>query len=566
MLKSLLVENFIIVEHLNLEFKDGLQILSGETGAGKSILVGAIQLSLGGIVRAGMLFDKSKVANIETCFKVDPENKALFQLIEKYEIEAEDNEIYFRKEISISLRGKSFINGRRVSNSIIKEFNAVLLDFHGQRDQQKLFDVEYQLELLDKYGDLEDIRNSYQHKYQELLQKTDKLKKLRSKEKEQLEKMKLYEYQLNEINSFDLKESEDVNLQQEMHLLNHAEEIIKTSANLEYEVYEQENSIYDAINNFIFQLANYEKDNQSIAKAVISLRESANNLEEAVEQIRDIQSSIDLDQDRLEHVEERLNEINKLKMKYKMELPGIMEYSIKIESDLTSFSSYSKNIKILEEEIINNLKNLQIRAEKLSSKRKKAAKKLEKELEQNVRKLAIPDASFQIKFDKERIESVLSINDFGINGIDSLEFYFSANKGKEVQPLKDSASGGELSRFLLAIKKILADKLSSRSVIFDEIDTGIGGKTADLLGEFIADISKYHQVICITHLAQIAAYANSHYAIYKKASKQKTVVDIMILNSVDRKKEIARMFSGSDTDIALQYADEIINKKRERVK
>ena len=561
MLKSLSVLNFIIVNKLELEFKQGLQILTGETGAGKSILVGAIQLSLGGKVRAGMLFDKSRPAVVETAFEIDKANDALINLIKKYDFDTGESEVFFRKEISTNLRGKSFINGRRVSNSIIKEFNAVLLDFHGQRDQQKLFDTDYQLELLDKFGDLENDRDAFTDAYLKIEQQSKELKKLQKKEADQQEKMQLYEYQLNEISGFQLQENEDNILQQEMNFLEHAKDIITTANQMEQEIYEQENSIFDSINNFIYRLSIFSDDNKQIAKTVSLLQESAANIEEAIEEIRDVQNFIELDIDRQEVVKDRLDAINMLKMKYKMKVNEILSYEQKIAEEMTSFSSDSEHIKQLSTQLEQDLHNLYLLGLDLSTKRKNAAEKLNKELEENVRKLAIQDATFEIKFDKVSKYTSFCFSDFRLTGLDSLEFYFSANKGKEVQPLKDSASGGELSRFLLAIKKILADKLSKRAIIFDEIDTGIGGKTAALLGEFISRISQHHQVICITHLAQVAAYADDHYAIFKKEEDSKTVVDIAYLDKDKRKQEIARMMSGSDSEIALKYANELINKR-----
>ena len=565
MLKSLMIDNFIIVDKLELDFSSGLQVLTGETGAGKSILVGAIQLSLGGKVRSGMLFDKKRSAIIETSFFADKENTELVKLIKKYEIEIEDDEIFFRKEISTNLRGKSFINGRRVSNNIIKEFNQVLLDFHGQRDQQKLFDIEYQLELLDKYGGLEKDRNEFKTKYLQIEQQQNELRKLEKKEKEYQDKIQLYQYQLSEISGFQLQPNEDVILQQEMNLLEHAEDILNTASQMEQEIYEQENSIFDSLSNYIFRLSNFTQDNEQISRAVSLLEDCTANLEDAVIEIRDIQNSIELDSEHQKEVQERFDAINLLKMKYKMNIDEILDYEKQISEDIHKFSSNSEQIRKLSTELEKSLKDLYNLGIKLSNKRKKIAKKLTKELEENMRLLAINDAVFDIKFDKVVGKSDLCLSDFKLTGLDELEFYFSANKGKEVQPLKDSASGGELSRFLLAIKKLLANKLSKRAIVFDEIDTGIGGKTAALLGNYISEISSFHQVICITHLAQIAAYADKHFAIYKKEDKNRTVVDISFLDDNERKKEIARMMSGSDSDIALKYANELINKKGELI-
>jgi len=414
---------------------------------------------------------------------------------------------------------------------------------------------------LDKYANLEKERDDFGQSYQKVKQQMSELKKLREHEANQREKMELYKYQINEIEEFQLQADEDDKLQHELNFLNHAEEIITISESIEQEFYEQDNSVYDLINNYIFKLVNYQQDNQQVAKAVSLLQDSAANLEEAIEEMRAIQDFVDLDKDRLKQVEERLDAINLLKMKYQMNVNDILNYGEKIKEDLASFSSYSDKISDLAQKQQKDLLSLQKQAQKLSAKRQKAAKKFAQELEENIKNLAIADATFQIKFDKAINMTNLGIKDFKSDGLDIIEFYFSANKGKEMQPLKDSASGGEISRFLLAVKKILAEKLTPRAVIFDEIDTGVGGKTAELLGKFISDISEYHQVICITHLAQIAAFGDGHFLVYKKSEKDKTVVDINFLEKAKRKKEIARMISGSETEIALKYAGEIIKKQ-----
>ena len=414
---------------------------------------------------------------------------------------------------------------------------------------------------MDKYANLEKERDDFGQSYQKVKQQISELKKLREHEANQREKMELYKYQINEIEEFQLQADEDDKLQHELNFLNHAEEIITISESIEQEFYEQDNSVYDLINNYIFKLVNYQQDNQQVAKAVSLLQDSAANLEEAIEEMRAIQDFVDLDKDRLKQVEERLDAINLLKMKYQMNVNDILNYGEKIKEDLASFSSYSDKISDLAQKQQKDLLSLQKQAQKLSAKRQKAAKKFAQELEENIKNLAIADATFQIKFDKAINMTNLGIKDFKSDGLDIIEFYFSANKGKEMQPLKDSASGGEISRFLLAVKKILAEKLTPRAVIFDEIDTGVGGKTAELLGKFISDISEYHQVICITHLAQIAAFGDGHFLVYKKSEKDKTVVDINFLEKAKRKKEIARMISGSETEIALKYAGEIIKKQ-----
>jgi len=485
------------------------------------------------------------------------------ELLSKYELEHSENEVFLQREISTVLRGKSFLNGRRISNSIVKEFREILLDFHSQRDQQKLFKENVQLEILDKFGNLEYQRDEFEKDFKILQSKIKELEKLQEQEKAAQERIKLYEYQAEEVEETDLKIGEDEKLQNELNLLNHAEEIMNLSSLLEQEIYEKENSVYDIINSFVHKLSSFEDDNSHIKKAISSLQESLGNLDDTISEIRLVQNVINLDRLRLEEVEERLNAINSIKAKYKMNVPEILDYCSKIKGEIFSFTSVKNKILKIQLEIDKVSKELWKKANILTKKRKEAAKILEGEIKTNIHKLAIPEARIKIKFDKELTKKDFTnvLSGLTYSGQDKIEIFFSANIGVKMQPFKFAASGGELSRFLLTIKKILSDKLDKKTIIFDEIDIGLGGKTAELLGEFIFNISKFHQVICITHLPQIASYAKDHFLIDKKSGMNLTEVEIKKIDKTERKQEIARMLAGSKTELALKHAAEILSLK-----
>ncbi|NQV18075.1 MAG: DNA repair protein RecN [Armatimonadetes bacterium] len=564
MITNLNIKNFVIVKELELKFEEGLQILTGETGTGKSIIVGAINVIFGGAIHAGMLYDETKPALLEVTFNVDKSNIKFFELLSKHGVDFSENEVFFLREIFTNLRGKSFLNGRRISNSIVKEFREVLLDFHSQRDQQKLFNENIQLEVLDKFGNLVSQRDEFEQNFKELQSKIKELEKLQEQEKTAQERVKLYEYQIGEFEEINLKIGEDEKLQNELNFLNHAEEILNHSSLLEQEIYEKENSVYDIINSFIHKLSNFKDDNSHIKKAITSLRESLGDLDDTISEIRQIQNSINLDSLRQEEVEEKLNTINSIKAKYKKNVPEILDYCSKIKGEISSFTSVKNKIIKINQEIDKDSKEIWKKANLLTKKRKEAAKILEDEIQTNIHKLAIPDARIKIRFDKEIIEKKINNELYGLtySGQDKIEIFFSANIGVKMQPFKYAASGGELSRFLLTIKKILSDKLEKKTIIFDEIDIGLGGKTAELLGEFIFNISKFHQVICITHLPQIASYAKDHFLIDKKSGMNLTEVEIKKIDKTERKQEIARMLAGSKTELALKHAAEILSLKR----
>lgn len=562
MIKNLKIENFIIVKKLNLEFERGLQVLSGETGAGKSIIVGAIDLVLGGSLQPGMLFDENKPAYVEVVFDIDESNKPFLQMLHEYEVDLAEGEVFIAREIGTNLRSKSFINGRRVSQEIISEFRPILLDFHSQRDQQKLFNQEYQLEVLDIYGNLLSERINFEKDYKELETNIRELHRLEKHEKEQTDRIKLFEYQVQEIEAMQLKDGEDEILQAELNLLSNAEAILNQASSMEQDIYENENSVHDIINSYISQFSRFEADNQLIKESVSLLQEAAVNLDDAVSRIREIQNVIDLDSSRMEELQERLDAINSLSSKYRRSIAKILIFLQEMKTEIETFSSQKDRIIQLQKEIEKKSKELKQKANELTAKRKKAAQNFEKELIFNIKKLAIPDTQIEVIFSGLNTHNNVNelLKGISITGQDEIDYYFSANKGIRIQPLRVAASGGELSRFLLTIKKILANRLDSRTIIFDEIDAGIGGKTSELLAEFIHNIGDSHQVICITHLPQIAAYADKHFAIVKKSCAKTSEVDVYMLTENERLNEIARMLSGSESELALRHADELLKK------
>jgi len=562
MIKTLRITNFIIVKELNLELDNDLIVLTGETGAGKSVIAGAIDNLFGGQTKPGSLFNESDPAIIEITVDLDQNNQNLLQLLKKYEFDPEENEIFFRKEINPNLRGKIFLNGRRISNQIVKEFREILLDFHSQRDQQRLFDSSFQLEVVDAFAGLTDTRNKFNLLFNNMLDQQKKLTELLELEKSSEERIKLYEFQLQEIKALQLKPEEDIVLQKELNLLLNSQDIINNSIDLEQTVYENENSIYDIINGFLARFREYAADNDHLKSAVELLENSLMNIDEAVGEIRKLLDHISVDEERQIVLEQRLNEINSARQKYKMDIEDLLIYADKIKYEISNFSSNKKEIEDLRNKLEADRVDLYNKAELLSKKRKEAALKLVKKIKVNIRKLAIPEADIEIRFNQPETKNSEFLSGLNPTGMDEVEIYFTANKGIKMQSLKFAASGGELSRFLLTIKKILTDNLENRTIIFDEIDAGIGGKTADMLGEFIDDISKYHQILCVTHLAQIAVYAKKHYNIFKKSNRNNSEVIVIELNASDRKEEIARMLSGSKSELALKYAEEILSRRR----
>lgn len=562
MLQSLRISNFVLVKEFEINFTNKLQVLTGETGAGKSIIIGALNLILGAQVKNGMLFDKENPAILEAVFSIPQENKALIELLEKHSIDLSEGEIFISKEISRNYKGKSFINGRRVTINIIKEFRDVLFDFHSQRDHILLFDKKYQLDILDRFGNLISFRDEYSEKYLSLKSKQKELAIMLEKEQAETERIQLYKFQIKEIEEAQLQIGEDENLQHERNLLSHSEDILKLSNQIENDILESENSITDRLNFFVNKLDSFASDNQHISKAIEFLNESLAYVNDAVQEVGSVAGMLNVDPYRVEEIDSRLDLINTLKNKYNKGLEEILEYEKELSEKIKNHASFKNQIKKLEQEIEILKKEVINKGEKLSKARKKAALVLSKEIILSISRLAIPDARFEITFDKNISEDkkLSPLENFSVNGKDSIEFKFAANLGSSLLPIKQSISGGELSRLLLTIKKILSDKITKRTIVFDEIDSGIGGKTADRIGEFISDISKNHQILCITHLPQIAVFAEKHFFIKKVSDNKTAEIKIDLLDKKDRHIEIARMLSGSSSEIALQHAEEMLKR------
>lgn len=560
MLKYLKIHNYILVNEAEIHFKSGLNVFSGETGAGKSVIIEAINTVLGGSVRAGMVFKAEDSAVIEICFSLEAENQELMQLVDEYELDIEENEIYFTKVITPSLKAKTYLNGIRSTNAVVKRFRSVLIDFHSQRDQQKLFDNKFQLKLIDAYGDHDKCLADFSVKYKEYANSIKKLHTMQEHDRSNKERYELFRFQMEEIEKADLSFMEDQQLEDELNLLNHSTELVELQENFTQSCFQADNSIFDQINNFLAKLIEIQSESIHIKNAVSQIHEVLANLESIAQELNELRSSIDLDPNRLESVNTRLDFINSLKMKYHRSIDEIKSYYKEIKSFVDTYSDRQNEIDILKKNIGIQLTNLVSASEKLSSVRKKAAKIFAGQLEKNIKHLAMPNAQIEIKF----IDLITDVDRFfeqiQVEGRDWVEFCFTANLGVELQPLKSAASGGELSRFLLAVKKVMAEYLYSKTIIFDEIDTGIGGKTAEVTGEFINTIADHHQVISITHLAQIAVFADVHFLISKSNRNNISQIEVKKLDNKNKAIEIARMLSGSESDLALKHAKELLKR------
>ncbi len=551
-------KNFVLIKDLELDFQAGMTVITGETGAGKSVLVGGLNLVLGGMVRGNYFYEKDKNIYLEVDFNIDNNNQLLLDLISKYSIEAEDNELFFVKEINANGKTGSFINGRRVTNSIIKEFRDVLLDFHSQNEQLNLNEPEYQLQVLDSYGELDNLRNEVTSCYLEWKKEKQKLKDLIKKDKDLQEKTKLYEYQVAELEAMNLREEEVADLDHEYNVLINADRIVTTSRDIVQEFYEVENSLIDRFSLALNKLSEFSEDLAQIKTANEFFYDAKSLIEDGISSLREVEDVVSIDQERLQLVEDRIKSIEEMKTKYHLNsVKLLLNYYNEINEFLLNKSLLTNDIN-KQKEFISSLETKLLKiSDKLSKQRNKYAQNLKSEIEANIEYLSLPKAKVRFAFNSVNNENKL--RELTETGYDQINLLFSANLGVDLQPLKESASGGELSRMLLALKKILSDKLQARSIIFDEIDVGIGGNTALYIADYIAKIGNKHQVICITHLPQVAAKGTNHFKILKTVDDKKTEIDIKQLDNNEREIEISRMLAGTVSKTSLKHAQEILN-------
>lgn len=563
MLTEIYIKNYLMLPEIRLPFEPGLTVLTGETGAGKSILVGSISLIFGDNSSGLEAYDKEHPIYLEASFRPNDDPQLLSLLRDSGF--ADEDEVVLAREVNPSGKSTYYLGGRKVSLSLMKELKPYMIDFHHQRDQQKLLNPAYQLELLDAYAGTSALREEFTYLYRQIKAEQKELSELHKEIEQQKQLQELYQFQYTELESAKLVPGEDSSLQQEYELLSHAMEINALSQSITQGLFEQENSIYDQISSNVAQLSRFAELNHNIKEASDALTQALSALQEASAQLGEIKDTLSADPDRLDFIQARLDSINGLLYKHKVRsIDDLLQLFSQRAAQLGELSQKEETASRLGQQLQENISRLADKGDALSAKRTYASKKLKAELETAIRNLSIPNGVFEIRIDKKgKAEKILSeyIHQVTESGQDSVQFLFSANLGFEQKPLAAVASGGELSRILLAIKKVLASKMPEKLIILDEIDSGIGGKTAAAVAAFISELSRKHRILCITHLAQIAAVADCHVAISKDKAKLKSTVSMCKLIADDRLHEIARMLSGNISTTALEHAKELINNR-----
>ncbi|TCC86905.1 DNA repair protein RecN [Pedobacter frigiditerrae] len=549
MLQKLSIRNYALIDSLDIEFDKGLNILTGETGAGKSIILGALSLILGQRAESKYFFNQDKKCVIEGVFFLADEKL-------KYVFEINDLDFFkesiLRREISMDGKSRAFINDTPVNLTILKQVGEKLIDIHSQHATQEINDSDFQLLITDSLANHSDLLAKYRTGFKKLKQDSQQLKELINKADEARSKQDYEQFLFNELEQAGLKEGEQEELEQELEKLTHAESIKRSLLTATALLTENEISASTILKEAAIQLQNIEKFGPEINVLYERLRSSIIEIKDIADETSVLESKTLHSAERLSIIQQRLDVLYTLQQKHRVannaELLAVQQ---KLEDSLSQLLSSDEQIEILKKEIELLKNELAKQAQELSSNRKKAIKVVEVATSKTLQQVGMPNAKLVFAH-----QPLAELNN---DGLDEIQLLFSANAGQVPAPVNKVASGGELSRLMLAIKSLLAKHTSLPTLIFDEIDTGISGETALKVGEVIASLGNDMQVLSITHLPQIAAKGNSHYFVYKNEGNNKTTTGIKKLDKEGRISAIAEMLSGKNPGAsALQNAKELL--------
>ncbi len=568
MLTELSIRNFAIIDDLRITFFDKLTILSGETGAGKSIIVNAMNLLLGSRANAKLIRTGAETAELEALFEVSPESDAAKIMTEQGFNPSEG--LIVRRIISNTDRHKIYINGRLSTMQVLTEIAENLASISGQHEHQGLLKDDLHLYILDQFAGLVPKRQKVQHFYQQMLPLIVKLKSLTSQQNRQFEHMELLKFQKKEIIDASLKPGEDNALEQELLRLKNAELLMQTIIKSYESLYGKQGAVVESLVEISKDLQKISEIDPQLVPKVKVLTDAAFQIEDISHELRSYMENIEMDQKRLEQVEARLEMIRKLKRKYGGSVESVVSHLHTIEKELVNIENISENIDQLKEELDELNQKITAEALSLSEKRKEAAQKLSQKVESELADLKMSGTQFVVDISQPVNENptspYLCIGNAAVSesGMDRAEFMIAPNVGEAVKPLANIASGGELSRVVLALKAILAQNDSVETIVFDEVDAGIGGDVAEMVGKKLLTLSNLHQVICITHLPQIAKFGDHHFRISKHVRDGRTRTTIEPIPENERVRELARMLGGVEiTKATLDHAAELLKMCKE---
>lgn len=563
MLRSLYIRDYAIIEQLEVTFDGGLNIITGETGAGKSILIGALSMILGERASTEVVRSGAKKAIIEGQFD-EVESPGLIALLEENGLERSDT-LILRREISAQ-QSRAFINDSPSTVQLLRDVASYLIDLHGQHEHQSLLRPETHIGLLDDFGGLEAFVQSYRNRYLAVEDLVRQRKALIARERELARQKELYEFQIEEIDRVGPQEGEEDALEAEFRILENAERLYQTTAHLFSMLYESDDAVNDRLVVARNELQDLARIDKAFEESLGEISSAQIMISEIAKFLQDYNARIEFNPERLEEIRERMGAIELLKRKYGGSLEAVLAYRKEIGDTYDLAVDFEGAIARLNEQIDEAMTVLTAEAAKLSEKRKEVARRIEQAIVKELAHVGIPHARFEVRFNvQENPDGWIKPENGSArlaafpNGMDLVEFYISTNVGEEPRPLSRVASGGEVSRIMLSLKTILAKNERLPILVFDEIDTGISGAIARKVGESMRDLARFHQIIAITHLPQIAALGDVHFVVSKLVTDGRTKTIIRRLEDAERAAHIASLISGSGvTEAALESARELM--------
>jgi DNA repair protein RecN (Recombination protein N) len=569
MLASLRISNLAVIDELQIEFGRGLNVLSGETGSGKSIIIDAVALLLGGKSSTDLIRTGQEKASVEGTFDIAG-NAPLLTVLSSAGIDADQGDLIIRRELQITGRSRIFINNQSATASLLREIQPHLLDIHGQGEQQSLLSAQVQLKTFDSFAGTVTLREKTEAVLASLRKNLMEYERLDASEGESRRMIELLRFQIDEISRAAISVNEELELESERKVLINAEKIVEAATSIYQDLYDKDSSASELLAASERKLGDLINLDTSLNEIIDKVKEVQYHLEDIVFFIRKYINNIQISPERLCQIDDRLDEIYRIKKKYGKQISDLRIFIEDLQSQLAQLDSREDQRQQYWEGLCSDVDIYLGHSEDLSARRKGATKKFKAAILDELKEVALEKADFEVILitnndseEASRIQQILSDNGGQVTlnwrGREQAEFYFSANPGESLKPIRLVASGGEVSRLMLVLKTIIAPTNFPRTLIFDEIDTGIGGRVADAVGQRLKKLAKTNQVFCVTHQAQIARYADVHFSVSKITDKSRTRTQVSRLSVAQRVDELARMIGGqSITSAARKHAQELL--------
>lgn len=555
MLETLYIKNFALIDEIEINFSSGLNILSGETGAGKSIIVESLQMALGERASTEFIRTSAEKARVDAVFHLPNIPPSILQILKEYEIETDDDRIILSRLITTDGRSKAWVSGRPVPVNVLLSLGNQLVDFHGQHEHQSVLKPSCQLELLDTFADAISLWNEVRNKFNAIKKIEEEIASIVEISQRQNRELDLLQHELSEIEQIAPSLGEDETLHHQLSYATNLENIRKNAKEISELLSGSEISVIVFLHRVQSMLGELQKHDPTFEPFYNRLEEIQCELQELSRECDRCSNLVEISEEEIERLNQRLNQINRLKHKYGNSIEAVLEYAQKARYTLDKVIHNQQKLEELREQKDQLYKESMQLAEQLSGQRKKAGETLSKQVTQSLKDLAMKDAVFRVNIEQCPLCS---------NGIDKIEFLLTPNIGETEKPLRQIASGGEMSRIMLALKAELANADQIPTLIFDEIDAGVGGIVARKVASKLAELAQHHQVIVITHIPQIAVLGSAHFQISKDNIDNRTVTRVKSLKGEERIKEIARMLDGSISEISLKHANELLKEAKNR--